>query len=280
MRGLLAQGLRVQVLDESMSGLADICSPLLGLHCGSVLDSYLISSLVKESDVLIHLAAFSSLNRCKEDPIHSRRVNVEGTKLIGDIVNRFRKLVIFTSSAAVYGSNPPPHSENMDVNPLSLYAEQKVEAEEHLIESGSSLILRLFNVYGPSCPGNNSNEGVISKFLKGALENTPVSVSGDGGQLRDFVYIDEVVRALILGSRFAGTSSVFNVGTGVNSSVNELVRLISRVTGRNVETRGCQGKGDEVRISLAETTKASNVLGFTSTVPLVDGLARTYRALQ
>jgi nucleoside-diphosphate-sugar epimerase len=159
----------------------------------------------------------------------------------------------------------------MEVEPLSRYAEHKVHGEQILLQSGLATILRLFNVYGSSGP---NGKGVVSRFMQAVQTNSPLQIAGDGSQMRDFVYMTDIVRAFLLGIEHEGftKSDIFNIGTGSPSSIRELATLVLNVTASNAPLLDVTSPKGEVRHSWADSRKAELTLQFKAKIGLEQGL--------
>jgi UDP-glucose 4-epimerase len=274
----------VTVVDDMSHGSlrnleGDLKSPHLHIHKGDFADPHLLQTSLQKMDVVIHLAALTSVPDSILNPALYEKVNVAGTAAILQActkhsVGRF----ILASSAAVYGSQEPPLLEEMPLNSLSPYAASKVSAEAFVQAFCSSfglesVILRFMNVYGPRSIG--SNEGVVAKFLEAVKRERTLMIYGKGDHTRDYVHVSDVVDSIILAmATNASQADIFNVGTGRQTSVNGLVRLLhdclpkSRLRIKHLPER----KG-EVKESYASISKASRVLGFAPKVELENGIA-------
>jgi len=283
---LLSSGHEVVVLDDLSSGReenlrAHLGRPGFAFVRGDILDPEAVARAVKGVEAVIHQAAQVSVPLSFERPELTREVNVRGTSLLleacaGEGVRRF----VYASSCAVYG-NPPrlPVDEDTPPSPLSPYALSKLEAERECLrffrERGlETVCLRYFNVYGPR-QGGGEYAGVIVKFLERLRDNLPPIVHGDGRQTRDFVYVEDVARAnlLALTSPLA-PGKVVNVGTGRETSILELCRLLLTLTGRRLEPVHAEPRVGDVRRSVADVRRAKEVLGFEARITLEEGLRR------
>jgi UDP-glucose 4-epimerase len=191
-------------------------------------------------DTVFHLAAKASVQESIQDPMGSYHVNVHGTENVLRACQDFNvHRVIFPSTCAVYG-NPEtlPVNENAKFNPLSPYAEQKIKGEQlcqdYVMEP---FIFRLFNVMGTRQDSSNPYTGVISKFASRIHQGKPPVIFGDGNNTRDYVYVDRVVDALMLGgTKFViHQDEIFNVGSGEQHSVNELARTMIGYQSKELE---------------------------------------------
>jgi len=231
-------------------------------------------------DTVFHLAAQASVNRSVEDPVLDVKVNVTGTINLLDLSRRYEvKNFIFSSTGgAIYGDDAPrPTPETANVNPLTPYGIDKFQAEK-FIEFFSqnapfkSIILRYANVYGPK-QDPLGEAGVVAIFTVKMLSGEPVTIYGDGEQTRDFVYVGDVVKANLnaLGLKSDGT---FNIGSGVEKSVNEVAQILKVTTGSKSEIIHGDPKIEQ-RHSLLDNRKATLELDWKPEVALEEGLKKT-----
>ena len=229
-------------------------------------------------DLVIHLAAKSDVSDSITHPEITNEVNVTGTENIMKccIENKIKK-IIFASSAAVYADSKIPITENVKTNPMSPYGKSKLAAEQKIKKISeeyniNAITLRMFNVYGKG--QNYHYAGVISKFIKNISEDRPIEINGDGKQTRDFVSIFDVVDAFECAIRNieGKKGDVYNIGTGNSISINELVKLIQKVTDKKTEIKYNGQNKDEIKDSIADVTLAKNELGFIAKQKLQDEL--------
>lgn len=236
---LIRLGHVVTVLDNLSTGKMANLPPGCAFVHGDVRDHSLIERCVQDQDVVIHLAAFTSVPESFRRPAECFEVNVHGTLNILESAARcsVRKFV-FTSSSAVYAEEPNvPKAETMCPEPASPYAVSKLEGE-HLLEwyhrrKGLQYIaLRYFNVYGPCQAADSDYAAVIPIFIERALLGGTLVIHGDGQQTRDFVYVDDVVEANVL-AVLGHACGVYNVGTGMEISILALAQQITNLTSSN-----------------------------------------------
>ena len=187
----------------------------------------------------------------------------------------FIKQFIFASSCAVYGEKLPPLKENDDLKPINLYGLSKLLIENSLIYFSKKYnfkhtILRYSNVYGPR-QRINSESGVISIFTNKIINKKPLTIFGDGENTRDFIYISDVVKANILSIDKEG---IFNIGTGKETSINELVKIFEKVTGLSLKKRYLN-KDSGVKRSYLDIKLSEDFLNFKSEIDLYEGLKKT-----
>lgn len=280
---LVAEGHSVHALDDLSNGdAAKLDARVLFTH-GDVDNVPLLWSLLQDVDCVYHLAARVSVPQSILYPREYERVNVGGTvSLMEAMRDTGVGRVIFTSSGAVYGRQPrQPVREDDPPQPDTPYAVSKWSAEQYIHTIGElwgleTVALRIFNAYGPGQSLPVSHAPVVPRFLQGALTGGSLIVFGDGGQTRDFVFVDDVVAALRAAAEAVGVNrAVINVGRGVETSVTDLIAAIERVTGRRVNViTNPQKSGGAPRL-VADIGRARALLGFAPWVELADGLRLT-----
>ncbi|BBO23540.1 MAG: putative UDP-glucose 4-epimerase GalE1 [Chthonomonadaceae bacterium] len=283
--GAAAKGWQVVVLDDLSSGSPSNLTGApshLEMRVGSVCDPEAVRSAVEGCDVVFHLAAIASVQRSVEDPVGTGRVNVEGMVRVLEAATRAGSRVVFSSSSAVYGdADALPVSESARPLPCSPYAVHKLCGEMYLqaFWSTGGLIsrsLRYFNVYGPRQDPQSEYAAVIPKFVTRAIRGEPLVIFGDGGQTRDFVFVEDVARAnLLAAEQGSGESFVLNIGSGVSLSVLDLAKKVIEIAESNSQIVFEPPRPGEVRDSRADTALAHAQLGFDASTPLEEGLRRT-----
>lgn len=284
---LAANGSEITVLDSFTTGrLENIKHHLDTGRCnlvkGDVTDKSLVERVLKDVDVVVHLAALISVEESLKHPFEVFDVNVAGTlNLLERAVNGGVKRFVYASSTAVYGEeNPLPLKEDYPPKPISPYAASKASAESYCNAFHSSygletVILRFFNIYGPR-QEKNPYSGVITKFVRNCLENKPLTIYGDGGQTRDFIYVADVVEATTLAIEDRNAiGETFNVCTGKPVEINELALTVKDLLGKkklNVVHSPLR-KGD-IRSNYGNPSKARRLLGFRANVDLREGIAQ------
>jgi nucleoside-diphosphate-sugar epimerase len=284
---LLADGHSVVVLDNLYAGkLQNLkrCSddPNFRFIKGDTRDKKTVDAAMAGIDAVIHQAAITSVPLSIKNPKFVYSVNVAATmSLLESCVKNEVARFVFASSSSVYGAaKKMPVSENAPTRPLSPYGESKLHVEkycqkfwnEHGLET---VCLRYFNVYGPRQTAGQY-AGVISRFFDRLKNKLPPIIYGDGKQTRDFVYIDDVVEATILAldcEKAAG--KIANIGTGKVTSLNQLSRTFMKLMRcSNVKPKYVAPRAGDIRHSLADITKAKEILGYRSKVSLEQGLEK------
>jgi UDP-glucose 4-epimerase len=290
-RRLLKEGAQVVVLDDFYTGAMENLpadDPNIEIVRGTVTDYDLVRDVVKDAAVVFHEAARNIIVSTR-NPREDYEVNIGGTLnvlLAARETNVPR--TVYASSASVYG-NPRylPINEDDATNMLSPYAVSKFAGENYckaFYESyGLSVAaVRYSNVYGLAQRPDNPYCGVIAKFFESAMSNEAPRIHGDGEQTRDFTYIDDVVEATLL----AGISSkaegqVYNVGTGRETTINQLARMIIRITNAQVEPTYIDRRDiDNIRRRVVNIEKIRRELRWVPSVIIEEGLRRTYQWLK
>lgn len=285
---LCREGWRVVVLDDLSSGTPERLPKSCAFVEGSVLDRPLIERLLLDADACFHLAAIASVEECTVRYVESHKVNLNGLINIFDVLRRNTVdiPVVYASSAAVYASKPVGLiSENDTTRPASAYGADKLSCEIHANAAYHSfgirsVGLRFFNVYGPGQDPRSLYAGVISRFLDLCRSGLPLTIHGRGNQSRDFVFVSDVVDALILALGYpANKAAVFNVCTGKPCTVNALARHIQKAVGAQVSTIRVPGRVADVHHSTGDPQSAAHSLGFRAKVPLSQGLDELARSV-
>lgn len=269
----------VTVLDNLSTGKYENVPGGADFVEGSILDVELVDKVFADIDFVFHQAAAVSVADSMQDPQRTFDVNTIGTlNVLKTSVSNGVKKVVFASSAALYGNNPVnPKHESIILEPKSPYAISKLDGEYLLKmfreEYGiKTTALRYFNVYGPRQDASSPYSGVISLFVKRALAGEDIIIHGDGMQTRDFVYVEDVVRANELALKH-GDGEVFNVGTGRSITVNELAERIVEITGSESRIVYGDERAGDVRYSEADVGAIEGV-GYRAQVFVGDGLRR------
>jgi UDP-glucose 4-epimerase len=285
---LLARGERVRVLDSLVRGSRRNLADALGaeLIVGDIRDERVVARAMAGVDVVFHLAALTSVAESMTQADAYMDVCGAGTLavMLAARAAGVRRLV-YASTSAVYGDPATlPVDESTPTSPGSAYARGKLIGERvcelpPIAGDVATVRLRFFNVYGPRQDGRSSYAGAIAAFLTAIREDRPVTVCGDGQQTRDFIHVADVANACTLAADAPGAAGqVFNIGTGVRTSVLDLVDAARRATGRHCRVLFQPGRDGEVRHSVAGVTAAREALGFTARIGLQDGLAAVWSA--
>ncbi len=284
-KALVDAGHPVKVLDNLLTGDASRLPPEVEFYRGDVRDVPLLWTLLQGVDCVYHLAARVSVPESVLYPREYNDVNVGGTVALMEAMRTVGvKRVVLSSSSTVYGEQPTqPLHEGMWPNPPAPYAVSKIAAEYYLFTLGAlygitTVALRIFNAYGPGQQIPPSHPPVIPQFVQQALRGGSLVIFGDGTQTRDFVYLDDVVRALVLaGERDQVDRRIINIGSGQETSINQLVGSIEAVTGKKANVLYNRTRGGGVRRMVADISLARELLGWAPKVGLGEGLRRLLR---
>lgn len=278
---LVELGHHVRVLDDLSAGDPARLSPRVLFSRGDVRDVPKLWTLLQGVDCVYHLAARVLVPESVLYPREYNDVNVGGTVALMEATRDAGvRRVVLASSGTVYGiQDRQPLHEEMRPNPQVPYAASKLAAEYYVFTLGAlhgieTVGLRIFNAYGPGQRVPPAHAPVVPQLLKQALSGGSLVVFGDGEQTRDFVYVDDVIDALLAaGQAPAVDRQVINIGSGREVSINDLIRVINRITGRRSEVLYNQEAGGGVPRMVADVHKAAHVLGYTNQISLERGLA-------
>src|SRR3954469_23869121 len=290
---LIADGHAVRVLDNFFSGRAENLPPGVELARGDVTRQEAVNSALDDVDGCFHLAAIASVEYCRKEWLRSHAVNLSGTITVFDEARKVQSRtghavpVVYASSAAVYGNTSRvPISEETPTVPVNAYGIDKLACDMHAavgsrIHGLAVIGLRFFNIYGPRQDPDSPYSGVVSIFCQRILDGAPIEIHGDGCQVRDFVYVDDAVRALRRAMRLAAPREphVFNVCTGTGTRIGELARIIAQVRDVPFAPRYVPSRIGDVQVSIGDPRRARRNLGFSAEVGLAQGLARTLAAM-
>lgn len=281
---LLAAGVQVNVLDDLSTGSRDNLplDPRVRLLVGDVADPTAAADALEGCDRVVHLAAIASVQRSVEDPVGTHRVNYGATLQLLEAARRAGvRRFLYASSAAVYGDvQPLPVTESGALDPGTPYAIDKRMGEMALDYYGRAhgmewAALRFFNVFGPRQRADSPYSGVVSLFLRRVAAGEPLTVFGDGGQTRDFVFVRDVARVLaeLLLREEPPTNAAINVASGTSVSVLQLADAVEAAVGTGVGRHSAPARSGEVRHSRADVGRLRDVLGWVPSTTLVRGLA-------
>lgn len=276
------RGDAVRVFDNLSTGRhEDIASLGAQVIVGDVRDARALSDVAKGADVVVHLAAHTRVIESIADPDLNFDINVLGTKnvLRACCDAGVQKLVFASTGGAILGDQEPPVHEEMVPRPLSPYGAGKLAGEAYCSAFAGSfglntVALRFSNVYGPFSYHKGS---VIAQFFRDLLQGKPLIVYGDGSQTRDFVFVEDLVEAVLLAEQIDTPGDVFQIASGRETSLNELIALL----GQLVPDRGLNicyepARRGEVSRNYAKIEKARKALGYEPRVSLEEGLHRTW----
>lgn len=273
---------QVRVLDDLSAGDPTRLDPDVLFTRGDVRDRPKLWTLLQDVDCVFHLAARVSVPESVLYPREYNDVNVGGTVSLAEATRDAGvRRVVFASSATVYGNQPvQPVSEAAWPRPDAPYAVSKLAAEHYIFALGAlngieSVALRIFNAYGPGQRLPPAHAPVVPLYTKNVLSNASLIVHGDGNQTRDFVYIEDVVDALVAASSAPNVDrSVINVGSGQETSINQLIATLERMLGRRPEVIYRPTPGGGVARLVADLGQARRLLAYEPKFTLLQGMEK------
>ena len=288
---LVSRGDEVIVLDDLSAGkesnLASVRKKIeLRVETITKLDA--VQSACKGMDYVIHLAARTSVPRSLKDPIETNAANIDGTLnvLVAARDARVRRIVYAASSSAYGETETLPKTEAMAPVPISPYGITKYVGELYAQVFGrvyglENVSVRFFNVFGPRQDPSSQYSGVLSRFLLAAQKGEQPVIHGDGEQSRDFTYIENIVDEVLRACEAKDASGmVFNGGTGIRITLNEVIKVLEKVTGKKVTPKYDPPRAGDIRHSQADISLAGKVLGYKPLVRFEEGLRRTWEWFQ
>ena len=280
----LAAGHTVAVIDNLSSGKKENVNTGATFYEEDIRSEHIGDIFEKEQfDVINHLAAQIDLRNSVEDPLYDAQVNILGSLNLFQHAVRFdiKKIIFSSTGGAIYGEQDVfPADEEHPIRPLSPYGVAKLTVEKYLYfyqqtYDISTVNLRYANVYGPR-QDPHGEAGVVAIFAQRLLSGEECLINGDGKQTRDYVYVGDVVAANLLALDHEA-SDTFNIGTGIETDVNEIFDHLNTFTGAGVEPVHGPGKLGEQRRSVIDPGKAKRVLGWEPQVPMEEGMRETVR---
>ena len=287
---LLERGDEVRVLDNFSTGSRANLAALgrdVDVVEGDLRSYERVHTAVRGAEVVFHQGALGSVPRSVQDPLSSTAVNVEGTLnvLLAARDEGIRRIVA-ASSSSVYGDGGTfPRAESQAPNPISPYAVAKLAAERFCVSFTrvygiETVALRYFNVFGPRQDPSSQYAAVVPRFIRLIADGEPVTVHGDGGQSRDFTYVENVVRANLLAAEAVDAAGrVLNIATGSAETVEALADTIGQLLDRPVEKTYGPAQPGDVRESWADVSAAREAIGYEPLVGFEEGLRRTIDAM-
>jgi len=280
---LAREGHQIRGLDDLSTGDPQALSPDVHFTRGDVNDRPKLWTLLQEVDCVYHLAARVSVPESVLYPREYNAVNVGGTVSLMEAMRDVGvRRVILASSGAVYGDQgEQPLVETAIPDPGSPYAVSKVSAEHYVHTIGKlwgmeTVCLRIFNAYGPGQHLPPSHPPVVPHFLRQALRGGTLVVHGDGQQTRDYVYVDDVVSAMVAAATAPNVNGlVINVGSGTETSIRELVKKVGETTGNEVDSLYNSNTSGGVSRMRADLSLAAQKLNYRPSIRLDDGLRMT-----
>lgn len=283
---LVREGHQVRVLDNFSTGKVENLAAVaddIDLISGDVCHESVVAQAVAGCELVFHQAALASVPRSLEEPLATHAACATGTLVV---LHEARKAgvrrVIYAASSSAYGNQPQPRKRETDLpSPLSPYAAAKLAGEMYCAAFWHSyglqtVALRYFNVFGPRQDPRGPYAAVIPLFILALLEGRSPVIYGDGRQTRDFAYVENVVQANLLAAHAPQASGqVINVGSGTAINLLDLLDELNRILGTDIRPRFQPPRAGDVRDSLADISRARELLGYQPAVSLAEGLRRT-----
>jgi len=284
---LLKEGYSVRILDNLSTGKIENIETFkndIEFIKGDIRDENTVLKALKEVGIVFHLAAVSSIDQSLRFPADTIDVNDTGTiNLLEQAVKSGVEKFIFSSSAAVYGKTSEERiQERQILKPFSLYGISKMSGENYLkiyhsVYGIKTISFRFFNVFGPRQNPESEYSAVIPKFISLLANNRQPTIYGDGKQTRDFIFVKDLAAACIkaMNCELKIWGDCFNLGSGKETAISELLNTIKKITGKNIEPIYEPPRFEEVQRSCAAVNKAETILGFKAGISLEDGLKQT-----
>jgi len=288
-RRLLELGHDVRVVDNLITGFRqnlDEIADRIDFRVADIRDRRSCAEAVEGVETIFHVAALPSVPRSMADPIGTHETNVNGTLNLLEAgrhagVRRF----VYSSSSSAYGDTPAlPKIESMEPLPRSPYAAAKLSGELYtLAYARAGLIegvaLRYFNVFGPRQDPNGPYAAIVPLLFRAAITGSPVTIFGDGGQTRDFTFVENAVDANLLAAQRDAvrvSGHVVNVGAGVRTSLLELVEMVQDIAGTRLTVLHAADRPGDIRDSQAGLARAESVLGYQPGIDVREGIRRLW----
>lgn len=279
-RALLAQGHTVRASGRHQSFPEALCG--CDWIPGDFSDPICLATAISGCEVVFHLANSSTPASANVDKVADLHVNVASTLHMLDTCREtgVSRVVFVSSGGTIYGiPSLIPTPETAPTNPITAYGISKLAIEKYLslyeyLYGLDYRVLRLANPFGPYQTALK-NQGVIAAFVRQALAGKPIEMWGNGSVIRDYIYIDDVVEALILAATHLGPSRIFNIGSGEGRSLNDISAAISRSLGTEIPVERRPGRPVDVPVSILDTTFAASDLGWRQRTSFEDGLRAT-----
>jgi len=285
---LIANGHQVRILDNLSTGKFENKAAAAEFMLGDVADVETVRQAMAGVDGCFHLAAVPSVERSNRDWLGTHRTNLTGAITVFDAArtNARQAPVVYASSAAVYGNNSNlPLTEEAATHPLSAYGADKLGCEQQAFVAGHvhgvpTCGLRFFNVYGPRQDPASPYSGVISIFCNRLRSSQNITIYGDGLQTRDFIFVQDVIQALIAAMMKASHQApVYNVCTGRATTILSLVDVIAGLLNLPANAEHAAARPGDIRRSFGDPSRACSGLGFEAQTDLRIGLSATIDAI-
>jgi UDP-glucose 4-epimerase len=282
---LIGRGNEVIIIDNLLTGQRKNLNPKASFYELDIRDFEKIIPLFKNIEYVFHLAAQMDVRKSVEDPIFDNSINVAGSINIfkACVLEKIKKIIFFSTGGALYGDTNKPASEEFPIKPDSPYGVHKFAAEKNLeiffkLHGLNYAILRPANVYGPR--QYKGGEGaVIAVFTYNALNDNESVVYGDGLQTRDFIYVDDIVRACIIAMENKSVDT-YNIGSGVETNIVNLINVIKSITGKEFKYKNEKERSGEAKRSVLDCSKAKKMIGWRAEINIEDGIRKTLKWIE
>ena len=279
---LIKNGHNVSVIDNLRRGSFDNLKEIkdkIDFHEIDILDYDKMKNIAKNAVGIFHQAALGSVQDSFKDPELYYQINAIGSENIFKLAKEFGLKVVYASSSSVYGNQTSfPIKEDALKNPLNPYGEAKLQAEKFAIQyaqDGVKIIgLRYFNVFGI---GQNPNyAGVIPRFIERLVQNKPPIINGQGNQVRNFTFVDDVVDANVLAFESKVENGFINIATGITTTIKELAEIMIKLSGLSLEPIYEEPRKGDIEKSQADTSLAKNLINWEPKTTLEEGLKKIF----
>lgn len=246
---------------------------------GDIRDQDLIDRLIVDSEIIFHQAAMRGVAESIKDPLETHNVNVDATLNLLKSARKYDSRLVLASSAAIYGDTIAcPIDECSPTVPISPYGTQKLTIDNYTrnfsdLYGLEAVVLRYFNVFG-RLKASESYRSVIGVFIQQAEDGGPLTIEGDGTQTRDFVHVRDIVRANLLAATTDHIGEAYNIGTGLETSINEMAELVRDTIDPSIAIEHVDDRSGEVQHSVADISKANRLLGYEPSMTLTECLKR------
>lgn len=284
---LVASGAgEVSVLDDFSTGKRNQVNAKAALYQTDLRDAAAVASAVEQArpEIIFHLAAQMDVRRSVADPAFDAQVNLVGFLNLIESARRhgLRRVIFSSTGGAIYGEQDEfPCSEDHPLRPVSPYGVAKLATEAYLffykVEYGIDyLALRFGNVYGPR-QDPHGEAGVVAIFCGRMLDGKPVTIYGDGTQTRDYVYVGDVVRAVVAAAKSSASGIALNIGTGIETNVNDLYSTLAGIADFPTRAEHVAARPGEQKRSVISPARAEQELGWRPEKKFADGLEETFK---
>ena len=282
-RRLVLDGYNVTIIDDfSRGSLANLDGMHEKIHIEKmdICDRDALDGILQGADGIFHQAALGSVPESWKNPDTYQRVNVAGTENVFRTAKRHHIKVVYGSSASIYGEvQRIPITEDFERRPINPYGKTKLDCEtlaERYVEKGSQIVgLRYFNVFGMG--QNPAYAGVITCFLNRLNAGESPIIFGNGSQIRDFTFVDDVVEANLIAMTGNVVSGFFNIGGGKSTSLTDLAGMMTRLADKHVKPLYENPRPRDAKISTADISKSAEILGWSPKTSLEDGLRTLFQ---